>query len=127
MRNGKLRGAVFTRLSLAPLRFLVNHLKDTRSISWTLARNRPDRVSMVRGIGLQCLSLMGALVAAPLAPRLACAALGEPESTAAKDARRLEQCEHDRVFQCGKCADAACHDEFGTPDVGRTLFGGRLL
>jgi hypothetical protein len=45
---------------------------------------------MVRGTGLKHFFLMGALLAAPLAPRLACAALGEPESTAAEDAQRLE-------------------------------------
>jgi hypothetical protein len=42
------------------------------------------------GIGFKCFALAGAMSVAALAPRLACAALGEPESTAKDDAQRLE-------------------------------------
>jgi hypothetical protein len=42
------------------------------------------------GIGFKGSSLTGAMLAAALLPHLACAALGEPESTAKDDAQRLE-------------------------------------
>src|ERR1700738_4737929 len=45
---------------------------------------------MTRGIGFKCFSLTGTMLAAALLPHLACAALGEPESTAKDDAQRLE-------------------------------------
>src|ERR1700730_5717660 len=42
------------------------------------------------GIEFKCFSLAAAMLVAVLAPHLACAALGEPESTAKDDAQRLE-------------------------------------
>jgi Protein of unknown function (DUF2844) len=42
------------------------------------------------GIGFKGSYLTGAMLAAALLPHLACAALGEPESTAKDDAQRLE-------------------------------------
>jgi hypothetical protein len=42
------------------------------------------------GIEFKCFSLAATMLVAVLAPHLACAALGEPESTAKDDAQRLE-------------------------------------
>jgi hypothetical protein len=43
-----------------------------------------------RGVGLKHMTLAGAMLAAALMPHLACAALGEPESTAKNDAQQLK-------------------------------------
>ncbi|HWJ35893.1 MAG TPA: DUF2844 domain-containing protein [Steroidobacteraceae bacterium] len=43
-----------------------------------------------RKVGLKHLSFASAVLAAALAPHLACAALGEPESTAAEDSQQLK-------------------------------------
>ena len=69
----------------------VNHSADNRSINWSTATLgwKMTRMSIRQGISFRRGCCVGALMMA-LVPRLACAALGEPESSIPGDVQHLK-------------------------------------